>query len=153
MEEYKEMIAPSDLYVLEHANRFSENNIMHCCGWAGAKNRLSVWQDYPVKCVNWAVFVEEMPLTEGRFFWGGRVVLGGFQSLHQDDGTYKLDVTFTEDETEDWTEGNVAFKVAYGANGVVANEYWYGNAAGDNILVAPGSYTIVFDPATGAITY
>ena len=71
----------------------------------------------------------------------------------QDDGTYKLDVTFTEDETEDWTEGNVAFKVAYGAGGCVANEYWYGDAAGENILVAPGTYTIVFDPATGAITY
>ena len=71
----------------------------------------------------------------------------------QDDGTYKLDVTFTEDETEDWTEGNVAFKVAYGAGGCVANEYWYGNAAGENILVAPGTYTIFFDPATGAITY
>ena len=25
----------------------------------------------------------------------------------QDDGTYTLDVTFTEEETEDWTEGNV----------------------------------------------
>lgn len=67
----------------------------------------------------------------------------------QADGTYTLDVTFTEDETEDWTEGNVAFKVAYGAGGCVANEYWYGDAAGENILVAPGSYTIVFDPATG----
>ena len=71
----------------------------------------------------------------------------------QDDGTYTLDVTFTEEETEDWTEGNVAFKIAYGAGGCVANEYWYGDAAGENILVAPGSYTIVFDPATGAITY
>ena len=47
----------------------------------------------------------------------------------------------------------VAFKVAYGAGGCVANEYWYGDAAGENILVAPGTYTIVFDPATGAITY
>ena len=73
----------------------------------------------------------------------------------QDDGTYKLDVTFTEEEAnaEEWTEGNVAFKVAYGANGVVANEYWYGTAEGDNILVPPGTYTIVFDPATGTVSY
>ena len=41
----------------------------------------------------------------------------------QDDGTYTLDVTFTEEETEDWTEGSVAFKIAYGAGGCVANEY------------------------------
>ena len=108
-QEYREMIAPSDLYVLEHANRFSENNIMHCCGWAGAKNRLSVWQDYPVKCVNWAVFVEEMPLTEGRFFWGGRAVLGGFQSLHQDDGTYKgILHTGTEEEVKAYTRELIA---------------------------------------------
>ncbi|MBR6821895.1 MAG: hypothetical protein IKM87_01860, partial [Clostridia bacterium] len=35
IEEYKEIVAPSDLYVLEHANRYSDYNIMHCCGWAG----------------------------------------------------------------------------------------------------------------------
>ncbi|MBQ6004565.1 MAG: hypothetical protein IJL16_07560, partial [Clostridia bacterium] len=62
IEEYKEIVAPSDLYVLEHANRYSDYNIMHCCGWAGAKNNIELWQDYPVKCVNWAVFVEELPL-------------------------------------------------------------------------------------------
>ena len=81
-EEYKAMIAPSDMYVLEHANRFSENNILHCCGWVGAKNNLSLWKDYPSKCVNWAVFVEELPLEDGRFFFGDRAVLGGFETLH-----------------------------------------------------------------------
>ncbi|MFR8003086.1 MAG: uroporphyrinogen decarboxylase family protein [Hydrogeniiclostridium sp.] len=81
-EEYKAMIAPSDMYVLEHANRFSENNILHCCGWVGAKNNLSLWKDYPSKCVNWAVFVEELSLENGRFFFGDRAVLGGFETLH-----------------------------------------------------------------------
>ena len=28
-----------------------------------------------------------------------------------------------------------------------------GTASGDNITVDPGTYTIVFDPATGGITY
>jgi len=42
-EEYKKYIRPSDLYVLEHANRFSENNILHMCGWAGAKNQIALW--------------------------------------------------------------------------------------------------------------
>lgn len=84
-EEYRKWITPSDLYVLEHANRYSENNIMHCCGWAGAKNDLTLWQDYPVKCINWAVYVEELTLEAGRAFWSGRAVLGGFQTQHIDE--------------------------------------------------------------------
>lgn len=87
-EEYREMIAPSDLYVLEHANRFSAYNIMHCCGWAGAKNQLALWKDYPVKCINWAVYVEELSLEDGRYFFGDRACLGGYQSLHREGQTH-----------------------------------------------------------------
>ena len=87
-EEYRSTIRPSDLYVLEHANRFSDYNIMHCCGWAGAKNQMELWRDYPVKCVNWAVYVEKMPLEEGRFFFGDRACLGGFQSLYREGKTH-----------------------------------------------------------------
>ena len=70
-EEYRKIVRPSDLYVLEHANRFSENNILHMCGWAGARNRLELWKDYPAKVMNWAVFVEGLSLEEGRclFVW------------------------------------------------------------------------------------
>ena len=103
-EEYKEMIAPSDLYVLEHANRFSQYNIMHCCGWAGAKNQMALWKDYPVKCVNWAVYVEDMPLEEGRYFFGDKACLGGFQSLHQEGKTHKgILHNGTEQEVKDFT--------------------------------------------------
>ena len=83
-DEYRSLIAPSDLYVLERANRFSDYNILHCCGWAGDGNRLENWRDYPVKCVNWAVFVENMSLEEGRYFFGDSACLGGFQSLHRE---------------------------------------------------------------------
>ena len=31
-EEYRKIVRPSDLYVLERANRFSDNNIIHLCG-------------------------------------------------------------------------------------------------------------------------
>ena len=81
-EEYQRLVAPSDIYVLEHANRFSDNNILHCCGWAGESNNLQVWKDYPVKCVNWAVYVEKLPIPEGRIFYGDKAVLGGFETLH-----------------------------------------------------------------------
>lgn len=82
-EEYRRLITPTDKRVLEHANRFSETNVLHCCGWAGIPNNLEVWQDYPAKAVNWACFVENMNLVEGMKFFGGRCVLGGFDNRPQ----------------------------------------------------------------------
>ena len=79
-EEYRRLITPSDLKVLEHANRFSTNNVLHCCGWAGIPNNLEIWQDYPAKTVNWACYVENMNLAEGRVFFGDKCVLGGFDN-------------------------------------------------------------------------
>ncbi len=88
-EDYRRVIEPSDRYVLDAVNRASENNIMHCCGWAGERNRMELWKDYPAKAINWAVHVEEMTLKEGREFFGGRCCIGGFESLHQHDNVYK----------------------------------------------------------------
>ncbi len=79
-EEYRALITPSDLQVLGHANRFSDCNVLHCCGWAGIPNHLQVWQDYPAKAVNWACSIEGMGLKEGKAFFGGRCVLGGFDN-------------------------------------------------------------------------
>ena len=102
-EEYRRIVRPSDLYVLEHANRFSENNILHMCGWAGARNRLELWKDYPAKVMNWAVFVEGMSLEEGRFFFGGKTVLGGFET-HWDAHTQQgILYTGTKEELQDYT--------------------------------------------------
>ncbi len=68
------------------------------------------------------------------------------------DGKYVLDVTFTEAEIVDWADNKVAFKVAYGCGGKVANENWFGAEGMGNITVDPGTYTITFDPATGTVT-
>jgi uroporphyrinogen decarboxylase len=54
--------------------------MVHLCGWAGIKNRLECWQDYPAKAFNWAVYVEELGLKEGMDFFGGKAVLGGFDN-------------------------------------------------------------------------
>ncbi len=78
--EYTKLIAPSDLKVLEHANRFSDMNILHCCGWAGIPNHMEVWQNYPAKAINWACFIENMNLKDGKRFFGGKCVLGGFDN-------------------------------------------------------------------------
>ncbi len=102
-EEYRTVITPSDLYVLEHANRFSDNNILHMCGWAGNRNQLSIWQDYPAKVVNWAVFVEGLSLEDGRYFVNGRTTLGGFET-HWDENTQQgVIYTGSKDEVQAYT--------------------------------------------------
>lgn len=72
--------------------------------------------------------------------------------MTEQDGKYVLTVTFTEEEIVDWAENKVAFKVAYGCGGKVANENWFGAEGMGNITADPGTYTITFDPATGAVT-
>lgn len=106
-EEYKNIIGPSDLYVLEHANRFSENNIIHMCGFDGIKNRLSLWKEYPAKVVNWAVHVEGMDLEEGRYFINGRTSLGGFET-HWDANTQQgIIYTGTKEELQEYTRNMI----------------------------------------------
>ena len=68
------------------------------------------------------------------------------------DGTYSLKVNFTDKETAEWAGGKVAFKCVYGCGGNVANEHWFGAENGDNILVAPGEYTITLNPAEKTVT-
>jgi len=97
--EYRKYVTPSDKFVLEHANKFSDNNILHCCGWAGDRNRMEVWQDYPAKVFNWAVFIENMNLTEGKRFFNGKCVLGGFDN--RPDGVL---CSGTKIEVEEFTE-------------------------------------------------
>ena len=72
--------------------------------------------------------------------------------MAEQDGKYVLTVTFTEEEIVDWADNMVAFKVAYGCGGRVANEYWWGAEGGANITVDPGTYTITLDPAAGTVT-
>lgn len=79
---YRRVIRPSDLYVLDMCNRYSDNNILHFCGYDAVKNRLSVWKDYPAKAVTWAVSVEELSLFDGRAYFGNRCCMGGFESIN-----------------------------------------------------------------------
>lgn len=79
-EEYRELVSPSELRVIAAANEASTQNIGHLCGWAGAKNRLEVWRDYPFAVFNWAVHVEGLSLAEGRAFFRGKAVMGGFDN-------------------------------------------------------------------------
>lgn len=98
-EEYQTYITPSEKCVLDCANKLSENNILHCCGYAGIKSNLKVWEDYHAKAVNWAVHIENLNLKEGKEFFGGKAVIGGF-----DNRSGKLLHTGTKQEIEEYTE-------------------------------------------------
>jgi uroporphyrinogen-III decarboxylase len=77
---YKEVIAPSELLVLESANKVSANNILHICGYKGSRNDLSLYFEYDARVVNWAVNVEGISLAEGKRLFGGKAVIGGFDN-------------------------------------------------------------------------
>lgn len=76
--EYRCYLRPGDQTVLEAANRVGGINILHICGYAGARNYLESWADYPARAYNWAVNVEQVSLAEGKKIFGGRAVIGGF---------------------------------------------------------------------------
>lgn len=96
---YKAIVAPAELKVLERANRVSDNNILHICGYERAKNDLSLYLDYKSKAVNWAVNSEHLSLADGKKLFGGRAVIGGFDNNR--DG---LLYSGTRDEVEQLTE-------------------------------------------------
>jgi uroporphyrinogen decarboxylase len=77
---YQEVIAPSELKVLAGANKVSENNILHICGYEGSRNDLNLYTDYDAKAVNWAVTIENVSLATGKAFFGGKAVIGGFNN-------------------------------------------------------------------------
>ena len=79
-EDYKAFIAPSELAVLEAANAAGGVNILHICGYEGARNDIHLFTDYPAQVINWAVGPEGISLAEGRKLFGGRTVLGGFEN-------------------------------------------------------------------------
>ena len=52
-EVYKQVIAPSELHVLETANEAGGVNILHICGYEGARNDIHLFTDYPAQVLNW----------------------------------------------------------------------------------------------------
>lgn len=78
-EVYETYIRPSEWKVLAAANAAGGQNILHICGYEGAKNDLRLYQDYPAAAVNWAVGPEGVSLTEGKVFFN-KTVIGGFEN-------------------------------------------------------------------------
>lgn len=98
-EEYLKYVTPSEQGVLNAANAVSDYNLLHICGYEGARNDLTTYKDYDVKVINWAVTVEQVSLKEGKELFGGRAVIGGFANT-----TEGLLYTGTKEEIETYTK-------------------------------------------------
>lgn len=77
-EKYEAVIAPSERKILRAANEYSQDNILHICGYAGNQNILSVYQSYEASIINWAVHAEDVSLKDGKKLFGDKPVIGGF---------------------------------------------------------------------------
>lgn len=115
-EEYHRWVRPSDLYVLEHANRYSDSNIIHMCGWAGTRNRLELWRDYPAAAVNWAVFVEGLSLLDGRRFFDGKTCMGGFETHWDNSGRRGVIYNGSKEEVQRYTRNLI---LDFGKRGLI----------------------------------
>ena len=121
-EEYRDIVEPYDLKVLDFANSISRYNILHCCGWSGDRNRVEVWKNYRAAAVNWAVYVENMTLTEGKkFFNNANCVLGGFDN-RKEGVLYSGTMDEIKKETKRLTEENGKTGFIIGADCTLSND-------------------------------
>lgn len=75
---YAEIISPSELSVLNAAIGAGGINILHVCGYEGARNNLPLFKNYPANAVNFASVVEGVSLAEAKKIFGGKTIIGGF---------------------------------------------------------------------------
>ena len=80
-ESYDRYLKAGELSILAAAEAAGGKNILHICGYAGIRNRLAHFKDYPAAMISWATAVEGVPLGEGKRLFGGRPVVGGFRNV------------------------------------------------------------------------
>jgi uroporphyrinogen decarboxylase len=79
-EAYRQIAQESDRAVLGELNAKSDYNILHICGYTGSQNDLSLYRTYSAKAYNWDVHVESLGIGQGKEFFDGKTVLGGFNN-------------------------------------------------------------------------
>ncbi|MDO5028594.1 MAG: uroporphyrinogen decarboxylase family protein [Bacillota bacterium] len=78
-EYYREVFTPGDKLILDQANNLSKMNLLHICGYRNKANDLETFKDYKAAAYNWAVHAEGVSLKEGKEFFAGAPVFGGFE--------------------------------------------------------------------------
>jgi uroporphyrinogen decarboxylase len=112
---WKQIIVPSDHKALNGANSVSRFNILHVCGYAGSRNNLAHYADYPAQIINWAAVVEGVSLAEGKKLFKGKPVIGGFDNT-TDGVLYRGGKAEIEAETERLLKEAGTVGVALGAD-------------------------------------
>lgn len=79
-EVYDTYIRPTEIEALNTANQYSDFTILHICGYAGHKNKLEYYRDYPCTACNWAVHTEGVSLADGKKIFKDKCILGGFDN-------------------------------------------------------------------------
>ena len=79
-EVHKERVQPLDLEVLNEILQYTDNVLLHICGYGKYTNRLEWYKDYPVKAFNWAIYSENISLAEGKKILNNKPVFGGFDN-------------------------------------------------------------------------
>lgn len=77
---HDQYVRPLDLLVMNHILKYTDNIMIHICGYGHYKNPLEWYSDYPAKVFNWATHTENVSLAEGKKIFGGKPVLGGFDN-------------------------------------------------------------------------
>lgn len=108
---YADFVSPGEKKILAQAKELIPDHILHICGYAGNKNILSVYRDYDASVINWAVHAEGLGLKEGKEYFGGKAVIGGFENT-KESVLYKG----SREEVEAYTEELVA---SVGRKGVI----------------------------------
>ena len=81
MNEYSRIVAPSELQMINRYNAVRDHNILHMCSWAGNRNHLLYWRDYPMRVRNWGIGIEGLSLTQAEgYFPEGSILLGGMDN-------------------------------------------------------------------------
>jgi uroporphyrinogen decarboxylase len=76
-ENYKNHIAPGEKEILDFAAGINDYNILHICG-QNFKSCVETYQSYNAKMYNWPSFGYGPSLKDGKAFFGGKAVIGGF---------------------------------------------------------------------------
>jgi uroporphyrinogen decarboxylase len=78
---YASKVTPSETAVLDAARKAGGRSILHICGYAGVRNRLSDFAGYPADAVSYARTVEGVPFPEARKVFPGKALAGGFPNV------------------------------------------------------------------------
>ncbi len=95
---HKKFVESLDVDTMEHIKQYSDNIMLHICGYGHYTNDLKRYVDYPAKIINWATATENVTLSEGKQIFDGKPVLGGF------DNNFESSILFngTDEELEDY---------------------------------------------------